>query len=207
MSQREVVFVCLIGLVACAFIFAGAILGPKLLGRHAHKVLAGYTVKIQFEGGHGSGVHIGDGLILTAAHVVKDAKSFEIKTDRGEMLFDGEILWTSPLYDLALLRTDSSGRLTAARLTCRASLHHEPIRAQGNPYEEEFMTVWGYADGKSPNLEVKETARASMFFMPGMSGGPVLSERDELLGIVSMGGRAPVGLFVPSMTVCKLLAK
>jgi serine protease Do len=207
-SERGLIFACGLGLLACAAIISAVVFGPHILARRAHHVIAGHTVKIETASGHGSGVHIGKGLVLTAAHVVEDATSFEIKTDAGEKL-TGEKLWSSKDYDLALLRVGKSAGFGSTPLSCRDAFQNEPIYARGNPYMEEFLTVWGHADGKStyPDLPVKGTARASMFFMPGMSGGPVLAANGDLLGIVSMGGSLPVGVYVTAPTICALLAR
>src|SRR5690606_30916047 len=57
--------------------------------------------------GQGSGFVISaDGLILTNAHVVRDADSVRVKlADRRE--FDAEVLGTDPATDVAVLKIDT----------------------------------------------------------------------------------------------------
>src|SRR5690606_30707311 len=58
------------------------------------------VVKVRTNTGHGSGVHIGGGKFLTAAHVTDGAKELHIRTPDGKER-DAELLWSSPAYDVS----------------------------------------------------------------------------------------------------------
>jgi S1-C subfamily serine protease len=63
------------------------------------------VVKVSVAEGHGSGVNIGNGYIVTAAHVPGEAATVKIKTSGGKE-FDADVLWVNHVYDVALLRAD-----------------------------------------------------------------------------------------------------
>src|SRR5690606_16649286 len=66
------------------------------------------VVEANGQGAVGSGVYIGNGVIITAAHVLTDdegnfVKSFKIRSDAGDVQ-GGEILWANRAYDIAAVR-------------------------------------------------------------------------------------------------------
>ena len=103
--------------------------------------------------GHGSAVHIGNGYVLTVAHVVEGANDpsllgavrgsdIVLKTLDGEAL-DVEVLWANTNYDVALLRSDDARRYPAAELSCRAPSVGTMVEVLGNPGPLEFARTWG----------------------------------------------------------------
>src|SRR5512141_1457498 len=58
-------------------------------------------VMVEAGGGRGSGVHLGRGLILTARHVIADAKTIEVETDTGDKI-PARVAWQSEHYDVAM---------------------------------------------------------------------------------------------------------
>ena len=176
------------------------------------------TVKVVLENGHGSGVYIGNNLILTAAHVVDGAKDgkVKIKTEGGNIL-PGVVLWTSKERDIALIRVTGTFGLRAASLSCTTPKAGDMISARGSPGPIEFFTAWGHIAGTvrsfGPWLEVSPT---DMTIVMGMSGGPAFNARGEVVGlavggmVVPMGSSASltgVGFVVPGSTICPLLAR
>lgn len=96
--------------------------------------------------GHGSGVHIGNGYVVTAAHVVGDNKSMTLKSPDGGTQ-EAEVLWRNKTYDVALMRAADPDKLGTAHLACRTPKAGELISAKGNPLNIEFVTVWGRVAG------------------------------------------------------------
>lgn len=76
------------------------------------------VVKVIVGNGHGSGVNIGDGYIVTAAHVVGNEKVVRVKGRWPFAIFetDAEVLWSNPAYDVALLRIGGAHGLVPASL-------------------------------------------------------------------------------------------
>lgn len=163
--------------------------------------------------GVGSGVYIGNGVIITAAHVISSAKSFKIRTDVGDVQA-GEILWLNREYDIAAVRPNAPGRFGEARLSCRKPRVGESIRAVGNPAGIEFVTMRGYVSGEERDAEPnwKSVFVTDLTTIGGMSGGGTYSASGELIGITvgTLGFGVPsggLGFAVPGNVVCMLLGR
>jgi S1-C subfamily serine protease len=208
--------------LAVFFAFVAANHGVPAIEAYANqaaveRISYGSTVKVQMDGGHGSGVHIGDGYILTAAHVVKDAGKADIKLDDGSTVLAGEVLWSNDAYDVALIRVDRPGGLSASILACDGADVGDRIEARGNPSAVEFVSMRGYIAGSAREFGPWATVQPTdMTIIGGMSGGGVFSEGGRVVGI-SVGGVAMgsalarsitgVTLIVPASTICGLLAR
>src|SRR5690606_41114688 len=94
------------------------------------------VVKVTNSTGHGSGVGVGDGIIVTAAHVVGEDKSVKVKSETGE-IYDGEVLWASEAYDIAFVRVKDAPTIGKAPIVCREPIPGEEITIRGNPRSEE----------------------------------------------------------------------
>lgn len=207
--------------IRTAVFVAAAIVGVLILmglkePRFPVQPLAGPSVKVMTDGGHGSGVHIGSGYVLTAAHVVKAATKVKIKTDTSEVQ-SAEVLWSNPAYDVALLSLAKPGRVGAAALSCREPAPGEAIHADGNPQHLEFVGATGRVSGKAresgPWRSVLVTDIATI---PGMSGGPVYDDRGRVVAItvgVMLVNRGLIsslvglGFAVPGSTICRLMGR
>jgi S1-C subfamily serine protease len=177
------------------------------------------VVYVDTDRGHGSGVHIGDGYILTAGHVAENAKNLQIKTAGGK-LRPADVIWINKEYDVALLRTDPKG-IGAATLSCRYAHVGEDIRAIGNPLSLEFVSSYGRISGDVRKLGPwKSVLVTDLTTVMGASGGPVFDEGGALVGITVGVVSAPIptpmgpvfaltgyGTVVPSKTVCDLMAR
>lgn len=172
------------------------------------------TVKISSPTGHGSGVHIGDGYIITAAHVVDDADSFSVKTRSGSES-KATIILSDSGADVALLRDDEiAGTVPAARLSCRTASVGEHVRSIGNPGEFEFISTYGRISGAPrefpPNW--RSAFVVDLTVHTGASGGPVFDNSNEIVGILVGGvtiNSATIGysFVVPSSEVCRLMGR
>ncbi|MBS7737956.1 MULTISPECIES: serine protease [unclassified Chelatococcus] len=175
---------------------------------------AGSVVFLGDARGHGSGVHIGDGYILTAAHVVRSEKTMPVVMDDG-VTVEGAILWASPEYDVALIRAPVNAK--AAPLACREAKVGEEIRASGNPYDQKFVTARGHVSGAAREYEPwKRVLVLDTTMVHGMSGGPTFDMQGNVIGInvgvmvVSQGVASYVasfGYIVPGSTVCMLMGR
>lgn len=137
-------------------------------------------VKVLVGQGHGSGVHIGNGYVLTAAHVTQ-GKSVKLKlTDGTEVA--AETLWENRAYDIALLRTEA--RMDVAPLVCRTAATGEHLTAYGNPMVLEFVSADGkVAGGVREFGPWKSVLPVDMTIVMGMSGGAVLDRQGNVAGI------------------------
>jgi S1-C subfamily serine protease len=182
------------------------------------------TIKVMVGEGHGSGVHVGNGYIITAAHVAGDAKSVKVKNSLGSV-GHADVLWVNKAHDIALLRISvlalekgDEGAWGVSRLHCEDPKIGQSVIAIGNPGPLEFITAHGnVASGpKHSDEHWRDHYIVSMPIAPGMSGGPVLDHHGRVVGIVvgvammSVGwSGAPVGFgyIAPASAICKLLAR
>lgn len=177
---------------------------------------AGSVVKVINGPGHGSGTHIGNGYILTAAHVVRDSDDVEILTDVGKKT-KATVLWANQAYDVALLRDDDTS-MQVSPLACKTLAEGSSVTLIGNPADVEFVKVQASIAGKArPYARWKNVTVVSGPVVPGMSGGGMFDRGGNLRGIVVGVMLAPTGMFgssmvgigyaVPSSAVCALMGR
>lgn len=139
--------------------------------------------------GMGSGFIIsGDGLILTNAHVVRDAKEVTVKlSDRRE--FSAKVLGSDPSTDIAVLRIKATG-LPVVRLGDARQLEvGDPVLAIGAPYGLEQTATQGIVSAKGRSLPgdnmVVPFIQTDAAVNPGNSGGPLFDGSGAVVGINS----------------------
>lgn len=176
----------------------------------------GAVVKIEVDGGHGSGAHIGNGYILTAAHVIGTAQTAQVKTDDGQKR-EAAVLWVNTKYDVALIRVFKHHDISVAPLDCRIPKVGEAVRGYGNPLIIEFMQSWGRVGSKQAQFgNWAEAIVLDMTVAPGMSGGPVFDSAGRVVGIMvglplmRLGltpSAVPFTFAVPARTACNLMGR
>lgn len=188
-----------------------------LAGCQSHKALqVGSTVKVILTDGHGSGVHVGDGYVLTAAHVAGKNKSVKLQFDDKSVMV-ADVMWSNEAKDVALLRFKDNGRVAASHLSCSIAGPGTRILARGNPLAMENLSFEGRINGAPFNISHFENVLpADLTILGGMSGGGVFDENGDVIGIsvahaVTPMGMFPswtrVGLIVPGKTICELMGK
>lgn len=170
--------------------------------------------------GLGSGVYIGHGRIITAAHVVVGAKVVSLKSSDGR-ISSATVVAIDEKTDLAILRTDM--RLLPAELSCSPVAVGTQIVAIGNPQGVEFVSAYGRIAGKARPVATSRLVYVTdMTTVMGQSGSGVFAD-GKVIGIVSAVMLAPLqvpgrdgvyvpslvgfGFVVPSTLVCEMLAK
>lgn len=170
------------------------------------------TVKVSTDVGSGSGVYIADNTVLTAAHVVRDAKTVTVKTQDG-LEVEGVVRVYDIKKDIATVYLKDKLPVVQAVIDCRTPIIGEYVEAIGNPYDIEFMHTWGRIGTKLHKLsddKWDEVVIVDITFGPGMSGGPVYSDNkfasSKVVGIiVGAASTIPLGIIVPASTVCKVI--
>ena len=136
--------------------------------------------------GMGSGFIISaDGLILTNAHVVREAKDVTVKlSDRRE--FTAKVLGVDTTTDIAVLRIDAKD-LPVVRLGNAAGLEvGDPVLAIGAPYGLEETATQGIVSAKGRSLpggSVVPFIQTDAAVNPGNSGGPLFDGNGNVVGI------------------------
>lgn len=136
--------------------------------------------------GQGSGFIISnDGLILTNAHVVREAKEVTVKlSDRRE--FAAKVLGADPTTDIAVLRIEAKG-LPTVRLGDPKTLEvGDPVLAIGTPFGFEQTATQGIVSAKGRSLpgdSVVPFIQTDAAVNPGNSGGPLFDGNGAVVGI------------------------
>ena len=136
--------------------------------------------------GQGSGFIISaDGLILTNAHVVRDAKEVTVKlSDRRE--FAAKVLGLDTTTDIAVLRINATA-LPVVRLGDARQLEvGDPVLAIGAPYGLEQTATQGIVSAKGRSLPgdaVVPFIQTDAAVNPGNSGGPLFDGTGAVVGI------------------------
>lgn len=136
--------------------------------------------------GQGSGFIIStDGVILTNAHVVRDAQEVTVKlADRREL--KAKVLGADPATDIAVLRVKASG-LPAVRFGDPKTLEvGDYVLAIGAPFGFEQSVTAGIVSAKGRSLPGDAYVpfiQTDAAVNPGNSGGPLFDAAGDVVGI------------------------
>jgi len=138
--------------------------------------------------GEGSGFIVSaDGIILTNAHVVQDAKEVTVKlTDRRE--YKAKVLGSDPQTDVAVLKIDARNLPTVKVGDVNQLQVGEWVLAIGSPYGLENTATAGIVSAKGRSLPDDTSVpfiQTDVAVNPGNSGGPLFNDRGEVVGINS----------------------
>jgi tetratricopeptide (TPR) repeat protein len=171
------------------------------------KTARSITVRIQNSRSTGSGTlvrHQGDlYTVLTAAHVLKDNRDLQIYTPDGQKYaaIPESIKQATDNIDLAIVQFRSSQNYPIAKLGRSQSLNlGENLYVGGFPAATATINagVFNFTQGAVTANAAQANAKGySLIYsnatLPGMSGGPVLNSRGEVVAIHGQGDRASNG--------------
>ena len=152
-----------------------------------------------------------DGLILTNAHVVRDASEVIVKlTDRRE--FKAKVLGSDPKTAVAVLRIDAKNLPVVPLGNTRDLKVGEWVLAIGSPFGFENSVTAGVVSAKGrslPDDSFVPFIQTDVAVNPGNSGGPLFNTRGEVVGINSQiysrtGGYQGLSFAIPMETVLKV---
>ena len=155
--------------------------------------------------GAGSGFIISpDGVILTNAHVVRDAKEVTVKLqDRRE--YRARVLGSDPKTDVAVLKIDAKN-LPVVPVGKSSDLKvGEWVLAIGSPFGLDSSVTAGVVSAKGRSLPDDSNVpfiQTDVAVNPGNSGGPLFNTKGEVVGINSQiysqtGGYQGVSFSIP----------
>tara|TARA_B110000003_G_scaffold76029_1_gene77667 strand:- start:1490 stop:2917 length:1428 start_codon:yes stop_codon:yes gene_type:complete len=139
--------------------------------------------------GSGSGVIISsDGYIVTNHHVIENAENIQI-TSNNNQSYNAKIIGSDEQNDIALLKIESLEELPYAVFGDSDSTQiGEWVLAVGNPFNLTSTVTAGIISAKSRSLD--PTGRTTQSYIqtdaavnPGNSGGALINEKGELIGI------------------------
>lgn len=168
----------------------------------------------------GSGViSSSDGLVITAAHVVDDARVLELTLSNGVSV-DAKVLYLDSTLDVALIRmSEDPPADSVAALGDSSKLRKgATVYVIGNPRGFEFSIATGIVSGRhAPEHVFREAAAGDAEWIQtdaamnaGVSGGPMFNSKGEVIGIAQSivsksGGSEGLGFGIGINSIKKLL--
>ena len=158
--------------------------------------LFGSGPSIQQQQGQGSGfITRSDGVVLTNAHVVEGAGEVGVTLPDGRS-FRGKVLGSDPVTDVAVVKVAAAG-LPVAPLGDSAKVRPgEWAIAIGNPLGLDNTVTAGIISAVQRTNALGEGQRVPYLqtdaaVNPGNSGGPLINERGQVIGINTAIRQAP----------------
>jgi putative serine protease PepD len=178
-------------------------------------------------GDSGTGIVLNEeGLILTNDHVISEGTSLTVSPGKSSNLTrTATVVGADPNQDLALIKVDPSGLgLKALKLVSSSSVEvGDPVYAIGNPYGLNETLTRGIVSALEREIQapdgtpIKDAIQTDAALNPGNSGGPLLNEQGEVIGVNSQiasdaassegsqPGSTGVGFAISSNTVSEVI--
>ncbi|AUD04861.1 S1C family serine protease [Spirosoma pollinicola] len=130
----------------------------------------------------------GDGYLVTNNHIVRDADSVYVQSTKGEV-YKARVVYTDKAHDLAFLQLcdDSAFRSMPPvpySFDARPSDLGERVYTLGYP-REEIVYGEGYLSSGTGYRGDSTAYQVAIGVNPGNSGGPLLDEKGNVIGIIS----------------------
>jgi serine protease Do len=175
-------------------------------------------------GGAGTGIVVSeDGYVVTNNHVVENANNIRVILDNGAE-YAAERIGADRISDLAVLKINASGLSPAEFGNSDAMEHGDPVAAIGNPLGIDLRNTitTGVISGVNRDITLEDAAgditmtvlQTNCAVNPGNSGGPLLNEYGQVIGIISskiMGSASRavegLGFAIPSNIAAPLVTQ
>lgn len=174
----------------------------------------------------GSGIiYDGSGHVVTNAHVVGEAKQFEVTPAAGGDAVTAELVAAYPPNDLAVIKLEQDLDLPAAKFADASDIAvGDMVLAMGNPLglsgsvSEGIVSATGRTvkeprTANSPGTTIPDMIQTTAAINPGNSGGALVNLSNEVVGIPTLAATDPnsgeaaapgIGFAIPSGTVTRL---
>jgi serine protease Do len=144
------------------------------------------VVLVEREQASGSGVVIRrDGVLLTNAHVVGDARTVTVTLADGRRL-NGQVLGRDPTVDVAVVRIPATDAPVAPIGDSDRLVPGQTAVAIGNPLGYERSVTTGVVSGLNRSIRgasLEALIQTDAAINPGNSGGPLLDSQGRVIGI------------------------
>jgi S1-C subfamily serine protease len=135
----------------------------------------------------GSGFFINANEVATSLHVIKGANQIRIETFAGTMVTVKSVVATNQEADLALLRlAESCPNSAILQLVATPPHEGEPVMLVSNPQGSRWKITRGNVGLLWEFSGFRTRLQITAEIAPGSSGGPVLNEQGQVVGIAAL---------------------
>ena len=130
----------------------------------------------------------GKGYLVTNAHVVRNAKTVVVQNKKGDN-FNARVIFTDFAKDLVILKIEDDSFKSLSNIPYGISKSAvdlaDPIFTLGYPRNDEMVYGQGYLSAKTGFDGDTLSCQIAIAANPGNSGGPVLNQDGEVIGVLS----------------------
>lgn len=159
-------------------------LSAKEIYSHCGNSVVEINVETSYSTSQGSGFHIGNGMVVTNNHVIEEATKITVTSSDNKKYQVKEILGFSYDLDIAILSTEITGE--ALTLSKDKVSVGENIYALGSPLGLTGTMSSGIVSTDSRIIDQVDYIQITAPISPGNSGGPLINEYGEVVGINTM---------------------
>lgn len=141
------------------------------------------TVIVGTEEAKGTGVFVGKGIVLTAAHVIEDGTRITVTDAEGTVFTHTEVLLSDAWKDLALIKVGTTAN-TYMDVAERKLAVAQQLFNVGHTLEHNFTVADAKVTATRAAVAFRSRIAISGDVHPGNSGGPLVNDAGELVGIV-----------------------
>ncbi|MDR7418321.1 MAG: trypsin-like peptidase domain-containing protein [Armatimonadota bacterium] len=206
MRTYRTLLALVLGLILAAPLAAQPALDASSVFRRAAPAIAVIRVSRDSNEGTGTGFVVDPGgLLITASHVARGAERLFVDFGDGPPL-DASVLGYDARRDVAMLRVQPRAALPALEIIDSTVVKTgDPVAVIGTPRGRPRVMTTGEVRGVGvslPGLAPRSFIAFSAEVQPGNSGGPLLNDRAQVVGVVVALARqsdGPVGLATASV--------
>jgi len=206
-ARTAVLLTVLPGLAGCSMLPGRALTPQKIFERTAPSVVRIDSVMTEGDA-IGTGFVVSDRLIATNLHVIDGASKVSIQFPNGTRALVRRVVAFDEGQDLAILETAARGLRPLTLADSDGLAEGERIYAIGNPLGLDYTITDGLFSGRRRITEDEpvDLLQVSVLLSPGSSGGPLLNERGQVVGVATRTfAQQRYGLGIPSNSVSQLV--